>query len=595
MQNYLLVNFDHLEPAIQRSKKATGTNFFIQRGAGVDKLTLETAINKILPVFNQGKEESAYEHVKLEPLSTMAINSTEMLHGVGSAPQLAANLLLGCIGVFMLILATSNYINIATAMAMKRTKEIGVRKVIGSGRSQLVLQFLTENFLLCSLSIFIGCLLAEALFLPGFNKISGASLQLRLLAHTNFIIFLIGLLCFITLVSGLYPAYVAARFKPVVIFRGGNQRGGKKRLTGVLLTFQMILAMITIISAVMFVHTNQQNRNRDWGYNQYDKMVVRLPDTTYHNAFRDKLLENPSVSGVAGTKTLIGRVLNGYSFQLGDSEIYADVFDVGHNYLELLEVRLKSGRFFNEKLKSDEVNGLIVNESFMRSMQLSMDTTDLIVKQDSLQYKIIGVVEDFHYWDFGTRIRPAAMRLVAQSDQYYLMAKTAAGTLSKEIDKVKEDLAIIAPDEQVSVYAQSATFDSYFDEMAGIQNIIVFTAGLAILLSAMGLYGLVSINISSHIKDFGIRKVLGANGFQLSAPVYKRFRYILGIAVVVGVSVSVLVLRALLDSVYGYSEKIGFGPISVAVFILLGVTFLTLNIQVRHVKKLNPAETLRTD
>ncbi|MBO6759609.1 MAG: ABC transporter permease, partial [Roseivirga sp.] len=191
IQINMLVNYVHYEQEF-RDRATWNTNLFIQREDGVEPASLLSAMDQLLPVYNKDNEETAITYFELEPLSTMANNSYEMMNGVGSGPNMAPIITLSAIGVFMLILSTLNYVNISLAMIMKRLKEIGIRKVIGSKRKQLVTQFLIENFLLCAFSMFLGVLLAHSFFLPGFNEIAGGDFKLDLWSHLNFWYFLIG-------------------------------------------------------------------------------------------------------------------------------------------------------------------------------------------------------------------------------------------------------------------------------------------------------------------------------------------------------------------------------------------------------------------
>ena len=590
-----LINYVHLEQLYAIQDREWSTNFFIQRQNGTDRSDLEAAMNALLPVFNKDQEEGSYLSFQLEPLSTMAINAYEVFGGVGSAPPTAPNVLLASIALFMLILATFNYINISMAMAMKRMKEIGIRKVIGSKRKQLISQFLIENFILCGLSMMLGIGLAAGLFLPWFNNIAGGDLQVNILGHKNLWMFLGGLLMFITLASGLYPAIVASSYKAISIIKKERMTNGNGLLSGVFMTFQMILAMITIVGAVMFMYTNEVNQSRDWGYDQFNKLTVGVPDTKYFEVFREVLEANPTIAKLASTKTSIGRELNGVPFKYEEQLNYAELFDVGYDIPDLFDFELLEGRFFDKTLASDVNKALVVNEAFMNAFQLEFTEDGIPILMDSTQYLIVGVVKNYHYWGFDQKIRGAAMRVVPTVEHRSFVMEMREGDILAQRDALKKSLSALAPDYEVYVSVQEMILDSYFEDLKGVRNILLFTAIMAITLAAMGLYGLVNINVSTHIKDFGIRKVLGANGFQLAQPVYKKFRNILGLAVLIGGSVAVLVVEMLLEVITAYSAPIGILPISGAALILLLVAFLTLNIQVARVKKLNPAETLRMD
>ena len=173
--------------------------------------------------------------------------------------------------------------------------------------------------------------------------------------------------------------------------------------------------------------------------------------------------------------------------------------------------------------------------------------------------------------------------------------KIVPGTALEAREQIEGLFASLDINGKPYIFAQDSVFDGHFEEMDGIRNIMIFTASLSVLLAAMGLFGLVSLSISSRIKDFGIKKVLGAGMFELSKDVYKRFSIILGVAIVLGGTLSVFVIGMLLDSVYGYHEDIGAVPLTFSGLLLLTVAVLTINSQVLKVKKMNPAQTLRTE
>lgn len=595
LQLGILVNYQHLEQSQLAMRETWNTNFFIQRQAGVEVSSLLESMDGLLTLYNKDNEDKAYTHFELEPLTTMANHAYEMNNGVGQAPNVAPILTLSAIGVFMLLLSTLNYVNISLAMVMKRLKEIGVRKVIGSRRKQLIFQFIAENFLLCSLSMLIGLLLAQGLLLPGFNSIAGSSFRLDLFSQSRFWLFLLGLLFFVTLASGLYPAIVASSYKAISVLRKSTHKSGNRLLSHIFLTFQMILAMVTIVAAVMFVYTNRVNQSMDWGYDQYNKLVFSIPGDEYRDAYRDVLESNPNIKQYAGTASLIGQSLNGVQFQNEEVKTYAELFSVGANYPEVIGLKVKEGRLFDKSLDSDLDNKLIVNESFLDQLQLSFDPDGTVIRQDTVNYTIIGVVEDYFYYEPGQKVRGAAMRAIPENQFTAYMAEMVDGDIFEQRDQLQETLQEMVEEKTVYVGIQSLIFESFYDDMKGIRNMMLFTASVAILLAAMGLYGLVSINVSSQIKDFGIRKVLGASGFNLAGTVLKRFRFVLLVAILVGCPVSVYLISSLINDIYAYAPAVGAGPLSLAIAILLTVAFLTLNIQILRVKKMNPAETLRTE
>ncbi len=593
MKPGLLLNFSFLEDFADPLTKTAFT--FIVLNESVDPASLTASLDRIREKKNALTPKTPYESISLEPLVTMAKNGEDIANGFGGRPPMAPFILLTCIGAFMLLLATFNYVNIATVMAMKRVKEIGVRKVIGGRRQQLIVQFLVENLLLCTLALAVGCLLASAFFIPWFNSIAGGDLSLDLLGHRNLWWFLAILLGFITLVSGGYPAFYISSFKPVAIFRGSSEKGSKRRLTGALLTFQMVLAVITIVAGIMFVQTNRVNESRDWGYDQHDKLVLYIPTGQTYQTLSAELLKMPNVEDVAGSRGVLGQSINYKKVDHNGNRIFAHIHRSNENFPELMKVQLKEGALFNKDAPTQNQKSLLVNETFMNRLQLTWEEGQTVV-MDSTNFSIVGVVEDFHFSNFNEVIQPAAFHVAADSLLTNMTLQVRKGTSLEMKEKIENTLSELDPEKnRYTVGFQNAVFDEHFKEMKGISNIMLFTASLAILLSAMGLFGLVSLSISSRQKDFSIKKVLGASLRQLSADIYKRFILILSLAIIIGGTVSVFLIGMLLDSAYGYHENIGVVPLSLAGIILLSVAAITINTQVRNVRRMNLADTLRSE
>lgn len=565
----------------------------------IDKKSQETvdrAFTQVMEKFNDTHPDNPYTSIQFESLNTMAHNSEEISGGLGSTIPIEPVILLACIGGFMLTLATFNYINISISMAMKRMKEIGVRKVIGSKKRQLITQFLIENLLLVVVAVVLGILLASAYFLPGFNQISGSNIDMDILTHRNLWGFLIALILFITIASGAYPAFYVASFKPVNIFRGNQNTSGKRKFTGALLTFQMTLAIVTIMAAVMFVYTNQMQLKADWGYAHQDKWGIVYPDGVSKSAIDKAILALPEVESISRTNDIIGDTWQDQPTYMPDGRRFETAyFHVGNDYMDHLGIELVAGRYFDKNLNSENEKTAIVNEQFMKSHEGEFEP-DMIVNFDSIEYRVVGVVSDFHYRPFNTKIIPAIF--IKKADSLSTIVSIQVNETDKTVMRAKLDAILdeIAPDQRHIVYAHTQVFDNYFDETIGMQNIMVFVAILAVLLSGMGLYGLVSVNISSRIKDFGIKKILGATGFELSRDVYRRFAWIIGIAIVLGGTISVYLIGTLLESFYaGNQQNIGPVPLIFGGLILISVAYITIYTQVFQVKRMNPAETLRVE
>jgi ABC-type antimicrobial peptide transport system permease subunit len=592
----VLVNYKIKDLAEQsRSDKwAREMWLFLQIPEDSKAAAMSSSLPNLVEKQNEASPNHQYSALQLEPFNNLIKSAWEIEGGVGSYGGMAPQILLISISIFLLTLAIFNYINIAISMATKRIKEIGVRKVIGARRGQLVFQFLSENLLTCLLAIIIGGIISATMFLPWFNELATKNLSLDLLNDHYLWMFFATLLIFITIVSGAYPAFYISSFQPTVIFRGTQTIGSKSKFTAALLIFQFTLAMITMVCGVAFVNTNNYNENRDWGYNNNDKIVVNIPTDQDFTILSQTFSAYPDVVELAGSRHHIGAYTSENQLNHKNETYDINILEVERNYPEMMDLRLMNGQFFNPALESDRSNEIMVNQTFMNWLALDFPT-DEIITLDSVKYSIIGVVEDFHYNDFSFSIDPTIIKVMPDEGFNFLTVKVSPGTAHKMATIIKSDWLAHVDGELYDGKEQASIFDMNYMQICGVSQILLFTATLAVILSAIGLFGLLSLNISARIKDVGIRKILGANMPQLSKTIYKKFIWLWIAGCVVGGMLGILASTALLDMVYAYHPRPGTMPLIIAVCVLLGVMFITIASQLFKVKNANPVDTLRLE
>lgn len=594
----ILVNYEHLALAAAKyslyDKWKEQPWLFLQVQDKEQLANITDGFDRLISLQNEARPDRKYLELQLEPFTTIVQNSRKIEGGLGSFGGLAPQILLSVIAIFMLTLAVFNYVNIAILMAKKRIKEIGVRKAIGGRRGQLIFQFLSENLITCFLALVLGGIIASTLFLPWFNEIATKNLEIDLFNNVNLWVFFATLLVFITVASGAYPAFYISSFKPSVIFRGTEAMGNKSRFTGGLLVFQFALAMITIVAGLSFIKTNKDNSTRDWGYNNDSKILVNIPSNESYVRLKNVLSQQSNIIEMTGSRHHIGKNIDDAIATVAGEDYDVITIHAEANYGEVMDLRLMKGRLFNTNLAGDDIASIVVNQTFMDQLDLSFPTEELIT-MDSIKYNVIGLVEDFHYSHFAFSINPVAILTMPDLNYNYLTVKVEPGSTAKMAEVIKEIWHEEIEGELYYGGAQSDVFEMYFSEMVGLRNVLLFTAILAVILSAMGLFGLVSLNLSSKMKDFGIQKILGANMAHLSKNVYKRFLILLMIGCLVGGGGAFFLISALLDSIYAFHSSLGVLPLIMAVFILLTVVVITITSQLVKVKNANPVDTLRIE
>ena len=567
---------------------------FIEIGESADPNSVLQQLGQLSALYNQKNEDYQYAALGMVPMMDIAGRGQEINGGAGRGPGPAPQITLAAIGTFMLLLAVFNYVNIALLIANRRIKEIGVRKVIGSGRSQLIFQFLTENFMTCLISIVLSLLIAHTMFIPWFNELARLTLYIDLLNNPYIYLFLGGLLIVITVLSGAYPAVFISAFKPVQIFRSNPNMRSKGGLFKTLLTFQFSLSIITIVAAIAFVNANSTNEKRDWGYDQSGKVVVNISEPQDFREIKKALNNNKDVVGLAGSVNRIGSTWSNEEIVIEDEELEANIIRGEAGYAEVMGLRLKHGRYFNENLQTDLTSSIMVNETFMKWYDLEFPT-DKAVSINDIDYEIVGVLDDFHYTNFAYSVDPTVMMAVPDTLSQYLTIKTGSTDIATFEQEVKRIWHQHVDDAVYNGVVQADMFDMYFLDMRGVRNVMLFTAVLAVFLAAMGLFGLVSLHIDAKLKDIGIRKVLGAQMADLSMILGKKYLPMIIIGAAIGSVLGYMAINALLDSVYAFHAGVGAGSLVVAILVLLIVCFTTISMLLVKVKRSNPTQILRAE
>ncbi len=530
-----------------------------------------------------------------EPLPTLSWESQEIERSMatGSTPQ--ALILLFVIGLFLLIQACFNYVNIALGSSTYRLKEIGIRKVVGGQKSQLVTQFLGENVLMCFLALVGGLLVTEFIFLPGLMGIMEATERfslLDLLGSSHLWIYLLLLLFLTGIGAGVYPALILTRLQPVDIMKKKFRISSKKRFTSVLLAFQFGIAFVIISLVAAFLQNNRYQQQRDWGYTQEHVINVQLENEAQFPTLRNAADLNPHVLSTAGTVHAVGRSKTQAVVEVDAAKHEVVRFDVGLDYLETIGVRLKEGRFFSSDLGTDLDSAMVVNERFAREMGWSQ-AVDQTVRYENRLFYVIGVAQDFHYDFFFEEIRPVFMRLIPEESYNYLSVRVSAGTGAQSAAALRDLWQKLFPDSVYTAFFQDSVFEQGHRNNMTITKIFTATAVITLLISCMGLFGLVTLMISRRLKEFGIHKVLGASVAQISLLITQRYALLLSAALLFGLPLSYFFLKALLDGVYKYHMPLGPLPFILAGLVVLFTAFLTVAAQVYKAAVGNPIDAIR--
>ena len=535
-------------------------------------------------------DEPAITSFHFKNISDLSLHSKDVKNTIAYRVNWPPIMVLCTITLFLFLLSCFNYMNITLGSVHTRMKEIGVRKVMGSKKSQLVTQFLLENILLCFISLILGFIIATSLLIPGFEYIThGLDLGFVFTERYDLWIFLVGLMISLGFISGAYPAFYISSFKPVTIFSGRFKQGGSNRFMESLLTVQFVLALITMALGIGMTLNNRYMTEVDWGYNNEDTFVINLGPASYdimHNA----AAQLPNVTHIAGARNNVGSFpIHNASINTSGQIFEAVDFKVSPEYFDIMQPVILQGAL------PERPDQILINEKMAADLGLT-DPVAQMISVDSLEYNIAGIVRDFHFFNFSEAISPAFLRLGSETNEYnFLSMRIRPGSEQETIENLAGVWNANFPESGFSHFFQHAVFDGYNEDASRIVNIFYFAAILALILSCAGLFGLVSQQISSRMKEMSIRKILGASVTQIVQLVNRKFLFIILFAGCIGMPVSYLILNALLSNFSVYHMPLGPKTFILATAFVLGTAILTLSPQIFRLTNTNPADLLRDD
>lgn len=591
-----LVNFNNLEFAAPDYQITDWREFvdatLIKVNDPEDLKQVAEGMSKYLSLQNEVQTDWAITDFKLEPLATLHFRSANILNGISYDYNQEARLGLPIIAIIMLVLACLNYINISIASAAKRLKEIGLRKVVGAGKTQVVIQFLTENIFLTFFALILGIILAITIIIPWFTQLSGDPLEFDPW-NLNLWLFLVAILLGTGFVSGIYPAFYIARFDVIKIFKGSVRFGQKNRLTKVFLGFQLIMTCAGITCAVIFTQNNGFQNNRHWGYNQKEALYVEIPDFAAFSQLKALMLQSPNVVDVAGSGDHLGKGISSAVVHMPGNRYEVRELAVDAHYFETMGLELKAGSFFQENKISDK-QSLVVNELFVKNLQLEAPVGQ-IVKIDSMRYEVIGVVKDFHFYNFHAAIRPTIFRVVKEDNYRYLSIKSTGSSQEKAYHDLKAAYGELFPEIPFLGGHQQEVFVEFFGMVNTAERFYKVVAAIAVLLASLGLYGLVTLNVTGRSKEFSIRKALGAEWSHITASIVRQYLVLASVALLIGVPISYYMAKASLAMLYAYPMPVTYSGITISVMILIGVMVGVILTQVKKVSQSNPVQGLKSE
>ncbi|TAI47659.1 ABC transporter permease [Flagellimonas allohymeniacidonis] len=560
---------------------------------------VESIEDALLALPKEHRPDSKNKHVyKLQPLSDMHFNP---LYG-GIDPVLLW--VFGIIGAFLLAIACINFINISTAQAFYRSKEIGVRKVLGSFKAHLFWQFLSETFVISLFAVMLGILFA-ALFLPSLNNLFELELSIQSLLTIEFFGFLLLVLASVAFLSGSYPGILMSRIVPVLALKGklSHSDTGGNTTRKVLVVAQFAISIALIAATLIISRQIEYATNSDLGFDKESIVMVEVPvdlEPIQYEALKDRLQRIPNVENITFCLSSPGGSENNWGTSIKynnrpENEEFSIQAKIGdEHFIETFDLTLVAGRNF---FKSDSITEVVVNEKFGEKVGVTSPDEllgkTIEVNGASIKATIVGVVGDFHDVSFAEEIQPA---FIAGNPNWY-------GEIGLKINRVntKETLEKIEQhwSEAFSGYIFDYRFldervaDEYEAEQRYLSLSKVFSA-LAILIGCLGLYGLILFFVGLRTKEIGIRKVLGSNVANILALFTMDFFKLILIAGILATPIAWYLMEQWLQG-YAYRTEIHWWIFALAIVSIMVITLITISYQTLKVAVTSPVKSLRTE
>ncbi|HEY5918334.1 MAG TPA: ABC transporter permease, partial [Chryseolinea sp.] len=512
------------------------------------------------------KEEWAISSFAFEPLATLHQRSEDIRDDISRSSHgnyATINYLIG-ITLLLLALASFNYINIAIATAAKRLKEIGVRKSIGATRGIVIFQFLSENVLITFFAMVIGVIMALTIFIPGFESLWDFNMGFKL-TDPKLWIYLVVVLLFTSVASGIYPSIYISRFQVVGILKGSVRFGQKNPITKIFLCMQMTLGCVFMVVTVMFIQNTNYLAKRSWGYNPHDAMYAQLPDRASFEKLSAVMEKIPDVLIISGSAHHLGKKNLSTVINVGDREFEVDELAVDPNYFEAMQLQLLEGRTFEDHEGSDR-QFVVINELMTKNMGWSQPIGQAF-RIDSAQFEVIGVVKDFHSYSFVKPIRSTIFKVAPKDDYRFLSLRAREGSQLKTYKQLQVGWAKLFPETPFYGGYQEDVWGGYFETIEIYGLVWLTFASIAITLASLGLYGLLTLNVTGRIKEFSIRKVLGAGVKNLIANIGNQFVILFAIALTIGAPLGYSLATLMLDSSFSYHMPFGVSGVVIGVAI----------------------------
>jgi putative ABC transport system permease protein len=508
------------------------------------------------------------------------------------------------IALLVLIIACINYVNLATAKAADRAKEVGIRKVAGAIRSQLFFQFISESLIVTLAGMTLALLLASA-SLSFFNALTGKDFGITDLFTPQLLSLLLVVWLSIALLAGAYPAIAITSFKPVSVLKGNFKNSGRGLwLRQILVVFQFSVSIILMIGTAVILQQLEYIQNKKLGYDKENILVLPLDRKSreVYDQLKTELILTGKVASMGRADETPAKINGGYGLKSEESTgrgIVVTAMGIDKDFVPTLKMNLLAGRNFTEgdfqRLKTDSTVSLIVNLSALKELGLTLENAlSSKVSFQGNKTVIAAVVEDFHFSSLHEKIGPLVL-FTENGNMSNAFVRLNAGDVKASIEKVKSVCTTLLSHRPFEYEFLDQQYQKMYDKELRMGKVTIVFAALAISIACLGLFGLVAFASSQRTKEIGIRKVLGASSSGIVALITQNYMKLVLIAIGIGIPSAWWIMENMWLSSFAYHVSVGASSLILASLACVVIAFLTASYQAIKAALLNPAKTLRSE
>ncbi len=566
---------------------------FIEADNEVALGPVQNQIKKYVQLYNSANKDDKIANFHFQPLKTMNFHAYKVTDQRFNETNIAGYIMLFVIGLATLLLVYFNYMNIAIASASTRLKEIGIRKVMGSSRKQIIVQFILENVILCAIAIIIGLFLAKFIFIPWFSQIANIDLAKDLFTKPSTWLALVALIVISALSGAAYPSFYISAFKPVNIIKGNSKMGSKNRFRKILLGFQFFLTFLAISLALAFIRESKQIKARPWGYTPADNVVVTLDKSASFTAFKDELKKNNSIISVTGSVESLGNYSKQLVIKTEGKEQTVQAISALPGFTDQLGINVIKGRDMSPEFKADQTESVLINQAFLKQMHWASGIGKTIEYQNH-KYLVVGEIKDFHFENFQSPVGPLLLMGCKPEDVNCVYVKTTSGLFANKHIEVEKAWKKVNPNLPFEYHYQDNVFDQYFNGFVQVSQVMGAASVIMIVISVSGIFGLALLILGRKMKEISVRKVLGAGIGNIVFLINKEFLFAIGFAILFGAPLSMWLVRNLFNQISPESV-VSFTPIIVSFMGLLAMTAISVSWHIFKAHTSNPTRYLKEE